>query len=128
VSLVEECFGTFSYESRYDTLFLWLYAEPTELKRRLDIRADEMLHVSTHLHQVHYGLRTQNGLLEEVCELSRIQGSPNKASLDIMAPSSPAPDFTHGVFQSIGKLEWITVVECSFDLRDRLPSISSISH
>ncbi|KAI0267580.1 IPP transferase-domain-containing protein [Russula aff. rugulosa BPL654] len=72
---------------RYDTLFLWLYAEPTELKRRLDIRADEMLH---------------NGLLEEVCELSRIQGSPNKASLDIMAPSSPAPDFTHGVFQSIG--------------------------
>jgi tRNA A37 N6-isopentenylltransferase MiaA len=94
---------------------LWLYAEPTELKRRLDIRTDEMLHVSTHLHQVRYDLRTQNGLLEEVRELSRIQGSPNKAGLDIMPPSPP--DYTHGVFQSIGKLEWIPVVECPFDLR-----------
>lgn len=70
---------------RYDTLFLWLHAEPTELKRRLDTRADEMLH---------------NGLLDEVCELSRLQGSPNEARSDTM-PSSPL-DFTHGVFQSIG--------------------------
>lgn len=93
---------------------LWLYAEPTELKRRLDIRADEMLRVSTHLHQIHYGLRTQNGLLDEVRELSRLQESPSKASSDTI-PS--LPDFTHGVFQSIGKLERITVVECSFDLR-----------
>ena len=103
--------STFSYESRYDTLFLWLYAEPVELKRRLDIRVDEMLHVSTHLLQVHYGLRTQNGLLDEVRELSRLQRSPNRASLDTMSPSPP--DFTHGVFQSIGKLEWI-IVEQSF--------------
>ena len=95
--------STFSNESRYDALFLWLYAEPTELKRRLDIRAEEMLHVSTHLHQVHYGLWTQNGLLYEVRELSRLQGSPNKAILDTIPPSQL--DFTHGVFQSIGKFE-----------------------
>jgi tRNA A37 N6-isopentenylltransferase MiaA len=86
---------------RYDTLCLWLHAEPTELKRRLDARADEMLHVSTHFHQAHYSLRTQNGLLDEVRDLTRLRESPNKASLDTAA-LSPA-NFTHGVFQSIGK-------------------------
>jgi hypothetical protein len=74
-----------------------------------------MLHVSTHSHQVRYGLRTQNGLFDEVRELSRLRESPNKASLDTIPPSPL--DSTHGVFQSIGKFEWITVVECSFDLR-----------
>ena len=63
-----------------------------------------MLQVSTHPHQVYYGLRTQNGLLDEVRELTRLQGSPSQTSLDTTV-SSPA-NFTHGVFQSIGKFEW----------------------
>jgi hypothetical protein len=68
---------------------------------------------------------TQNGLLDEVCELSRLQGSPNKASSDT---TPPLPlDFTHGVFQSIGKFEWITVVECSFDLRQASEHFINIS-
>ena len=31
---------------RYDTLCFWLYADPAELRRRLDLRADDMLRVS----------------------------------------------------------------------------------
>jgi len=81
--------------------------------------------VSTHLHQVHYGLRTQNGLLDEVRELSRLQGSPNKASLDITPPSPM--DFTHGVFQSIGKFEWNTVGGCRFDSRQASENSINIS-
>lgn len=33
-------------EFRYDALCFWLYADPAELKRRLEERADEMLRVS----------------------------------------------------------------------------------
>ena len=84
-----------------------------------------MLHVSTHLRQVHYGLQTQNGLLDEVSELSRLQGSTYTANLDTMSPSPL--DFTHGVFQSIGKFEWITSVERSFDLRQASEHFINIS-
>lgn len=123
MSLVDQCLGIFLCDSRYDTLCLWLYAEPTELRRRLNTRADEMLLVSTHSHQVYYGLRTQNGLLGEVRELTRLQEAPNQASSDTMAP--PPANFTHGVFQSIGEFEW-TVVDGFVLTRDRLQRISSI--
>lgn len=72
---------------RYDTLCLWLYADPEELKRRLSDRTDEML---------------QNDLLDEVRELTRLQSS-NEDNPDT---SASQVNFTHGVFQSIGFREF----------------------
>ncbi|KAH9980126.1 tRNA isopentenyltransferase [Lactifluus volemus] len=73
---------------RYDTLCLWLYADPTELKHRLDIRAEEML---------------QNNLLDEVRELSRLVLSSEEGDSSASASSI---DFTFGIFQSIGFREF----------------------
>jgi tRNA dimethylallyltransferase len=125
---VDYCPRTTSWESRYDTLCLWLYAEPTAHRHRLDARVDEMLQVSTHSHRVHYGLQThwQNGLLDEVREMTRLLGTPNEAST---VSNAPRPmDFTHGVLQSIGKFERIIEDDFFVLTRDRRPRVSSISH
>jgi len=76
---------------RYDTLFLWLYAEPTELRRRLDSRADEML---------------KNGLLDEVRELTRLGSSSNESNEGNSDTTAAEVNFTFGVFQSIGFREF----------------------
>ncbi|KAI9443352.1 tRNA isopentenyltransferase [Lactarius indigo] len=66
---------------RYDTLCFWLYAEPEELKRRLDKRTDAML---------------QGDLLDDVRELR-----------SLMLPSKDSSSyFTTGVYQSIGFREF----------------------
>ncbi|KAH9065282.1 tRNA isopentenyltransferase [Lactarius vividus] len=66
---------------RYDTLCFWLYAEPEELRRRLDIRTDAML---------------QGNLLDDVRELR-----------SLMLPSKDSSTyFTAGVYQSIGFREF----------------------
>ncbi|KAI9508886.1 tRNA isopentenyltransferase [Russula earlei] len=79
-----------SLRPRYDTLFLWLYAEPTELKRRLDIRADEML---------------ENGLLDEVRTLTNL-ASPSDEVGSGSGTTASSINYTHGVFQSIGFREF----------------------
>jgi len=73
---------------RYDTLCFWMYADPAELKRRLNDRADEML---------------QNNLLDEVRELTRLAQSSDEDNPDTSATQM---NFTHGVFQSIGFREF----------------------
>ncbi|KAI0304286.1 IPP transferase-domain-containing protein [Multifurca ochricompacta] len=73
---------------RYDTLCFWLYAEPTELTRRLDSRADEML---------------RNNLLDEVRELRRLGLPSNDGNPDSIASFV---DLTLGIFQSIGFREF----------------------
>ncbi|KAH8998435.1 tRNA isopentenyltransferase [Lactarius akahatsu] len=66
---------------KYDTLCFWLYAEPEELRRRLDIRTDAML---------------QDNLLDDVRELR-----------SLMLPSKDSSAyFTAGVYQSIGFREF----------------------
>ncbi|KAI0270040.1 tRNA isopentenyltransferase [Gloeopeniophorella convolvens] len=74
---------------KYDTLFLWLHAESTELQRRLDTRAEEML---------------QNGLLDEVRELRGFAWTTNESGGD--GSSSSPIDLTFGIFQSIGFREF----------------------
>ncbi|KAI9464916.1 tRNA isopentenyltransferase [Lactarius psammicola] len=70
---------------RYDTLCFWLYADPEELRRRLDIRADAML---------------RNNLLDDVRELRSLM-LPSKDN-----PASSTTNFTTGVYQSIGFREF----------------------
>ncbi|KAF8271953.1 tRNA isopentenyltransferase [Lactarius quietus] len=70
---------------RYDTLCFWLYADPAELKRRLDIRADNML---------------RNNLLDDVRKLRSLV-LPLKDS-----PASSTIDLTVGIYQSIGFREF----------------------
>nr|GAT57573.1 tRNA isopentenyltransferase [Mycena chlorophos] len=65
-------------KSRYDTLCLWLYAEPTALHPRLDDRVDDML---------------DRGLLDEVRALRRISEANES-------------DYTLGIYQSIGYREF----------------------
>lgn len=66
-----------------------------------------MLQVSVHSSRVPYGLWTQNGLLDEVRELTCQALSSNDGNTDNSAIS--LMNFTFGVFQSIGKfngLKW----------------------
>lgn len=82
---------------------LWLYADPAELKRRLSDRADEMLQVRVHVplgFAMAYG--NQDNLLEEVRELTRLAQSTDEDNPDT---SVSQVNFTHGVFQSIGKFD-----------------------
>lgn len=81
--------STVTLSPRYDTLCLWLYADPAELRRRLNIRADEML---------------ENNLLGEVRELTRLALSSNEGNPG--SNSAESVNFTHGVFQSIGFREF----------------------
>ncbi|KAH9983323.1 tRNA isopentenyltransferase [Russula compacta] len=81
--------STVTLRPRYDTLCLWLYAEPTELRGRLNVRADEML---------------QNGLLDEVRELTCLILSSSEGNTDNSAIS--LMNFTFGIFQSIGFREF----------------------
>jgi hypothetical protein len=80
-----------------------MYADPAELKRRLSDRADEMLKVRVHVpleFAMAYG--NQNNLLDEVRELTRLAQSSDE---DNSETSAAQVDFTHGVFQSIGKFD-----------------------
>lgn len=60
-----ELFAKQEKKLRYDTLFLWLYSDPTELNKRLDTRVDDMV---------------KSGALEEIKQLYnyyRTQQNPN---------------------------------------------------
>ncbi|KAN0139808.1 tRNA isopentenyltransferase [Lactarius tabidus] len=70
---------------RYDTLCFWLYADPAELRRRLDIRADDML---------------RSNLLDDVRELRSLMVSPKDSS------ASSTINLTVGIYQSIGFREF----------------------
>ncbi|KAH9988249.1 IPP transferase-domain-containing protein [Russula compacta] len=78
--------STVSLRPRYDTLCLWLYAEPTVLKRRLYIRTEEML---------------QDGVLDDLRQLARLALSSNT---DVASISTN--DACFGVLQSIGLREF----------------------
>ncbi|KAN0127428.1 IPP transferase domain containing protein [Lactarius tabidus] len=70
---------------RYDTLCFWLYADPAELMRRLNERADDML---------------RNGLLDDIRKLRSLMWPPKDSS-----PSSTI-NLTLGIYQSIGFREF----------------------
>ena len=80
-----------------------MYADPAELKRRLSDRADEMLQVRVHLRlEFAMAYENQNNLLDEVRELTRLAQSSDEDNPDT---SATQVNFTHGVFQSIGKFD-----------------------
>ena len=81
---------------RYDTLCFWLYADPAELRRRLDIRADDMLRVSQRAtHEGYLTQLAQNNLLEDVRKLRSLMMPANSSA-------SSTINLTVGLYQSIG--------------------------
>ncbi|KAJ7490036.1 IPP transferase-domain-containing protein [Mycena galericulata] len=85
---------------RYRTLCFWLYAEPTVLNRRLDIRVDTMIEVGGFQLTTDFALSAiQRGLLDEVRSLQSISQKP--------PPETPPDvDYTLGIYQSIGYKEF----------------------
>lgn len=77
-------------------LCFWLYADPAELRRRLDIRADDMLRVSQRVtYGGHLTQLAQNNLLEDVRELRSL-------TLAKDGPASSTINLPVGIYQSIG--------------------------
>ncbi|KZS99235.1 tRNA isopentenyltransferase [Sistotremastrum niveocremeum HHB9708] len=77
---------------RYDTLIFWLFSEPDILNPRLDARVDQML---------------EQGLLEEIRSVRELVEAGTSSASDTEASNaSPPPDYTLGIFQSIGFREF----------------------
>ncbi|KIM49040.1 hypothetical protein M413DRAFT_59052 [Hebeloma cylindrosporum] len=76
---------------RFRALCFWLYADPLTLNNRLDARVDDMI--------------TQ-GLVDEVRGLRDLANS-----LSPSATESPSPDYTLGIYQSIGYREFCSYLD-----------------
>ncbi|KAF8197431.1 tRNA isopentenyltransferase [Pholiota molesta] len=77
---------------RFRTLCFWLYANPSVLNERLDIRVDEMI---------------SQGLLKEVEDLREIAKSRPLAESE----EASATDYTLGIYQSIGFREFCSYLD-----------------
>ncbi|KAJ4501722.1 tRNA isopentenyltransferase [Lentinula lateritia] len=77
-------------QARFRTLCFWVYSKPETLKSRLDLRVDKML---------------EQGLLDEVAALGELLKKP-ESSYDNEEEINSTPDYTYGIFQSIGYREF----------------------
>ncbi|KAA1479626.1 tRNA isopentenyltransferase [Dentipellis sp. KUC8613] len=90
-----------SARPRYRTLCFWLYAKPEVLNSRLDARVDDMI---------------SQGLLEEIRNLHQISvevpaSSASLQTSDGIKDEGQKPDYTLGIYQSIGYKEFHTYLK-----------------